>query len=271
MDAIYTAFPSMVKQGPDNRRLNKTTTLFIESQPLATPPIAQEYFEPGINTKLKRRTKPKVDFTLPSDMPHLPLGYVPTNQTPGANGEPPAIVPQKELIPADLMEVFAKIAAEEKKDVRLPAVDIGSQVVRTYADSMREAKQEAKVESMMRLGYTEPEVAQAMNIVRQEEAVQEARRPARPIPVEQAIAEAMGVAVQTEAPARPQQRAIPPTEPINPRLPMIAPSGRGFVSELGSIREGLVGRPRGMSVFDVPPRLLSMPPEKVKPILKSKE
>ena len=257
MDAIYTAFPSMVKQGPDNRRLNKTTTLFVESQPLATPPIAQEYFEPGINTKLKRRTKPKVDFTLPSDMPHLPLGFVPTNQTPGANGEPPAIVPQKELIPADLMEVFAKIAAGEKKDVRLPAVDIGSQVVRTYADSMREAKQEAKVESMMRLGYTEPEVAQAMNIVRQEEAVQEARRPARPIPVEQAIAEAMGVAVGTER----------TTGEMEVQTDISREGGKEIYARAPRRTAAEVAAERTQTLAE----LVTAPPRKVRPILLSKK
>lgn len=276
MNTIYTAFPLMVKQGPDNRRLNKSTSLFIESQQLETPPIAQEYFEPGVNVKLTRRAKPKVDFTLPSDMPSLPLGFVPTNQTPGANSEPPSIVPQRELVPADLMEVFAKIAAEQKEDVRLPTLDMGSRVIREYDQALRERKEEAKAQSMLRQGFSEPEVGHAMATVRMEEAVAEARRPARPIPVEEAIAEAMGVAVQTEAAPRTMERGVPQAEvpaarPINIRQPMGAPSGRAFLSELPSIREGLVGRPSGMSIFGVPPRLLSVQPEKVRPILKSKE
>ena len=187
---VYTAFPSFVKQGPDYRALGKTAILEIDSQPLATPPFAQEYFEPGINTKLRRRTKPKVDFTLPSDMPTYPLGFVPTNKTPGANGEEPSIIVRPELVPADLMDVFAKINAEEqamKQTIPESQMDRGTRAIRDYQGSLRATRETEKRESMIREGFTPAETEKAMGVLRDEEAVKEARMPVKPVSVQEAL------------------------------------------------------------------------------------
>lgn len=198
------ASPSVVRQAPDHKTLRKTTILKVEGAVLSTPPIAQEYFEPGVNTKLNRRAKPKTNYTLPSDMPELPLGFVPTNQTPGAAGEEPPIVVVKESQPADLMQVFARINAEQKMIETQPkyGVDVGSMVAREFGQAMRMKAMENKVESMMREGFTEAETAKAMGAVREEEAVRKAKEPAKPISVEQALKETFAIGVGTEAPSR---------------------------------------------------------------------
>lgn len=193
---IRTAFPSFVKQAPNANALGKTTNLFVEDFPLATPPIAQEYFEPGINVKLTRRSKPKTDYTLPSDMPEFPLGFVPTNKTPGANGEEPSIVVRPELAPQDLMDVFAKIQAEEraiKQTLPEAQLDRGTRTTRLYQRALRAARESEKRESMIREGFTPAETDKAMGAIREEEAIKEARLPAKPISVEEALKEAFGV------------------------------------------------------------------------------
>ena len=78
MKAVNSAQPLAVKQAPDFRALGKTANLILESLPLSTPPMAQEYLEPGVNVKLTKRKTPKTNYTLPSDLPKYPLGFVPT-------------------------------------------------------------------------------------------------------------------------------------------------------------------------------------------------
>lgn len=233
------ANPLPVKQAPDARVL-KTTTLSVASQPLSTPPFAQEYFEPGVNTKLTRRSKPKTNYTLPSDMPTYPIGFVPTNQTPGANGEEPSIVPVKEAVPADLLQVFARIAAEEKLAEAQPkyGVDMGSRIMHEYSNALKEIKTERKLESMMRDGFTQTEAETAMNAVRAEEAIKAAKEPAKPVPVETAIAEVMGKVFE-----------VPEPVPINERMniPYTSTAGRSFKTTLKTPSEAeerkLMGRP----------------------------
>lgn len=191
------ALPSVVRQAPDHLALRKTTTLVLAGQPLSTPPIAQEYFEPGVNVKMNRRSKPKTNYTLPSDMPTYPMGFVPTNKASGPEtGEEPPLIVVKEAKPADLMDVFARIEAEEKAIAALPkyGVDMGTMVVREYEDVKRMALLEKRVDSLMRDGYTENEAVSAVEVVRMEEAVKKAKEPPKPLPVEEAIQEALGVA-----------------------------------------------------------------------------
>jgi hypothetical protein len=197
---MFPATPLIVRQAPDHKTLRKTTILKVDDQPLSTPPIAQEYFEPGVNTKLNRRRKPKTDYTLPSDMPQLPMGVVPTNQTPGANGEEPPQIVVKETQPADLIEVFARIAAEEKALSALPkyGVDTGTMLMREYTTALKEARVEKKVESMLNEGFTPAEVESAMGAVRMEEAVKKAKEPTKAVSVQTALAETFGVGVGTE-------------------------------------------------------------------------
>jgi hypothetical protein len=161
--------------------------------------MSQEYFEPGVNTKLNRRTKPKTNFMLPSDMPTFPLGVVPTNQTPGANGEEPAIVAVRESQPDNLRAVFARIQAEERAEQPRIAEDVGSVVARQFGESVRERALEKKVDSMIRQGFTEGETQAALQTVRAEEAVKEAKLPSKPIPVEEAIQEALGLVPRQSA------------------------------------------------------------------------
>jgi hypothetical protein len=197
---MFPATPSIVRQAPDNKALRKTTILKIDDQPLSTPPISQEYFEAGVNTKLNRRRKPKTDYSLPSDMPSFSLGVVPTNQTPGANGEEPPQVVVKETQPADLIEVFARIAAEEKALASLPkyGVDTGTMLMREYTSALKEARVEKKVESMLNEGFTPAEVESAMGAVRMEEAVKKAKEPPKAASVQTALAETFGIGVGTE-------------------------------------------------------------------------
>lgn len=193
LQGLNLALPSRVQQAPNANALKKTTTLIVPGLALATPPMVQDYFEPGVNTKLNRRTKPKTNYTLPSDMPKYPLGFVPVNQTPGANGEEPAIVPQKELVPQDLLDVFQKVAsqrlAEEKPRVK---IDRGTAVSRALHESVRERGADRKANEMMRKGFTAEETARAMDSLREERAKAEARAPPAAMSVEEALQEAYG-------------------------------------------------------------------------------
>lgn len=223
------ALPSVVRQAPDHKALHKTATLVVAGQPLSTPPIAQEYFQPGVNVKHTRRSKPKTNYTLPSDMPKYELGFVPTNKASGAEtGEEPPLIVVKEAKPADLMDVFARIEAEEKALAAVPkyGVDMGTAVTREYQDAKRMALLERRVDSLMREGYTEREAVSAVEVVRMEEAVKKAKEPPKPVPVEEAIQEALGVAV---AAVRPH---VPAAVPIDERIVAPRNLGRSFVSSL---------------------------------------
>lgn len=191
---MYSASPSLVRQAPDFKALMKNAISVIEGQPLATEPIAQEYFEPGVNKRLVRRSKPKTNYTLPSDMPSYPMGFVPTNKTPGANGEEPAYIHVPEAMPADLMEVFAKIAKEQDMAPRLPVgkMDHGTRTTRAYMQSLQQASETKKMDGMIRNGFTPEESKKAMDIIREEEALRMARKPAAPLSVEEAMKEAFG-------------------------------------------------------------------------------
>lgn len=176
------ANPSGVRQAPDNKAIQHSTQLVVGSQQLSTPPIAQEYFEPGVNTKLNRRAKPKVNFTLPSDMPKYPLGFVPTNQTPGANGEEPAEIRVKEALPADLLGMFAAISAQQAAESlaveeakRSGRQDVGSIVAREYQTVMTERQTEARAEKLMKAGFSEEETAAALRLSKMERAVEAAK------------------------------------------------------------------------------------------------
>lgn len=192
---MYTASPSKARQAPDFNALMKTAILVVEGKPLATEPVAAEYFEPGINKKLTRRTKPKTDYSLPSDMPRLPLGFVPTNRTPGANGEEPAIIKVPELVNADLVDVFAKIRAESLAEQKPQlAMDMGTRTAKAFHGAMTEKRMERKMNGMMERGYTEAETKKAMDLVREEEALKLARMPAAPLTLLEAMKEAFGSA-----------------------------------------------------------------------------
>lgn len=215
---MFPADPSKVRQAPDAKALMKSVLLVLEGQELSTPPMAQEYFEPGINVKHTRRSKPRTDYSLPSDMPTYPLGFVPINQTPGANGEEPPEIRVKESVPADLMDVFARINAEETVLASLPkyGMDVGSLMSKEYTVALREAREEKKLESMLREGYTQSEAAMAMSVVRAEEAVKEAKAPVKPTSLTEVLAEAypeVGAAlkkdIEEEKDNRPPKLKIP--------------------------------------------------------------
>ena len=159
------ANPSVVRQAPDNKALNFPTQLIVGSQQLSTPPIAQEYFEPGVNTKLNRRRKPKTDYTMPSDMPKYPLGFVPINQTPGPlqGQEPPQIV-VKEGVPADLLEVFARISAEEQALAKQPrgGIDAGQQVATEMLTALKAKSAQAIFDKFIAEGHTEDMIEEAL-------------------------------------------------------------------------------------------------------------
>jgi hypothetical protein len=191
---MYPAQPSLVKQAPDFNALMKNTILVLESQQLATPAVAQEYFEPGINHKLTRRSKPKTDYTLPSDMPKYPMGFVPTNKTPGANGEEMAIIRVPESQPQDLLDVFAKISKEQGMAPKLPegSMDAGTRVSQDFMTAMTESREARKVDAMMANGFSEEETKKAMAVIREEDALKMARKPAPPIGIKEAMMEAFG-------------------------------------------------------------------------------
>lgn len=193
---LYAANPSVVRQAPDNKAILHSTQLSIPDFPLATPFMAQQYFEPGINTKLNRRTKPKVDFTLPSDMPRYPLGFVPTNQTPGENGAEAPLIVQKEAVPADLIDMFTKISAQQAAESKaveeanvLGRMDIGSLVSREYQQAMTEKQTDARVENLVKQGYNGEEISTAMNAARMERAVSAAKTvvPSASVSIEAAL------------------------------------------------------------------------------------
>lgn len=192
------ASPSPVKQAPDARALNKATTLLVESLKLETPPMAQVYLEPAVNAPHRFRKGPKSNYELPTDLPKLPIDFVPTNKTPSAGGEEMAEIRVREGVPADLLDLFAKINAQqaaESKAVeeakRVGAMDIGTEIAKQYRDSLTERGLAAKVESLMREGFSEQEAVNALQQLRFEEAVKKAREPPKPVPVATAIAEAI--------------------------------------------------------------------------------
>lgn len=199
------ANPSPVKQAPDAKPLMKSTQLILDSLALATPPQAQNYFEPGVNHTLIRRSKPKTDYTLPSDMPKLPLDFVPVNKVQVGMGEEPSIVHQKELVPQDLLGVFQKIAEEDKLKERLPEsrMDLGTRTTRAYMRALKKSRGERKVETMIKEGFTEEEAKKALNVLREEEALKMARKPAPPMTVEEAMREAFGMGPVSEEPTEP--------------------------------------------------------------------
>lgn len=203
LSGLRIASPSVVKQAPNAMALMKATNLIVEGKPLATEPTAQQYFEPGVNTKLNRRRKPKVDFTLPSDMPKLPLDFVPVNQTPGAKGEEPAEIKVSEGVPADLLDMFVKINAQQKAESdaieaakRDGSKDMGTYISKQYQEALSEVRIERKVDEMVRLGYSVEESVKALETVRGEEAVKEARKAPR------AVAGSVESAIQAAIPLK---------------------------------------------------------------------
>lgn len=202
---IHSADPSPVKQAPDAKALNKSTQLILESIALATPPQAQNYFEPGINRSLVRRSKPKTDYTLPSDMPKYELGFVPTAKPSVTESIEAPIIVQKELVPQDLLGVFQKIAEEDKVKPKLDEgkMDKGLRSTRAYQRALKAARGERKVQSMIKEGFTEAETKKAMDTLREEEALKEARRPAKPLTVEEAMREAFGLSPGGDEPTEP--------------------------------------------------------------------
>lgn len=198
---MFPASPSMTKQAPDFNALMKTAISVIEGKPLATEPVALEYFEPGINKSLVRRSKPKTNYTLPSDLPKYPLGFVPINQTPGENGVEPPIIKVPELVNADLIEVFAKIRAqslaEQKPQV---AMDMGTQTAKAFHEAITEKRMERKVNGMVERGFTDEEIKKAINVVREEDALKLARQPAPAMSIQEALREAYGANEEPTAP-----------------------------------------------------------------------
>lgn len=203
------ANPSVVRQAPDNKAIQHSTQLVVGSQQLTTPPIAQEYFEPGINTKLTRRAKPKTNYTLPSDLPKYPLGFVPTNQTPGANGEEPAQVVVKEAVPADLLSMFKTISAQQAAESRAVEeakvagrMDVGTVVAQQYQAVLTEKQTEARSEKMMKSGFTEEETATALRMSKMERAVEAAKEavPSAVVSVEAALEEKFPRKAEPEKP-----------------------------------------------------------------------
>ena len=192
-DTPYSASPSMTRQAPNFNALMKTAILVVEGKPLATEPVALEYFEPGINKKLVRRTKPKTDYTLPSDLPTFPLGFVPTSSAVPGPSDVAALVKVPELVNADLIDVFAKIRAESVAD-QLPRgkLDMGTRTAKAFQAAVTKARESSKIEGMIDRGFTEEETMNAMKVIRDEEVVKMARMPAAPISVMEALKGAFG-------------------------------------------------------------------------------
>lgn len=194
------ANPSPVKQAPDARALMKSTNLILEAIQGSTPSQAQNYFEPGVNTKLNRRKAPKTNYTLPSDMPELPMGVVPTNKSGRTLGEEPSIIEVKESVPADLLQVFAKISAEQQVLASQPKyqVDTASLLMKEYKTALKEANLEKKVNFLLEEGYTEEETNKAISEMRAEQALEKAKEPtpATSRSVETALAEVFGNVVE---------------------------------------------------------------------------
>lgn len=215
------ANPSPVKQAPDNRRLNKSTQLILESLQLSTPPMAQEYFEPGVNHKLTRRSKPKTNYSLPSDMPKYPLDFVPTNQTPGANGEEPPLIKVKEALPADLLDMFAKIAAADTVSRQIDEVakiadkvDIGTVISNQYLESMKIKTEEKRYENLIDQGFTEAESEAAMLKLREEAALKVAKEPPKPEPMATVVASMLKEPDVTTAASVLKQKRMPTVKGI---------------------------------------------------------
>lgn len=195
LQGLRLASPSPVKQAPNAMALMKSTQLVVAGQPLSTPPMAQDYFEPGVNTKLNRRKTPKTNYELPSDLPKYPLGFVPLNQTPGAAGEEPAEIRVKESAPADLLDVFAKISAQQMAESKaveeakvLGRMDIGSLISQQYKSALSETTLDAKVSGLVREGFSQDEAVEAVKALRMEEAIKKARGPPKAEPMEQVLA-----------------------------------------------------------------------------------
>lgn len=230
------ANPSPVKQAPDAKALNKTTNLILEAIQGSTPAQAQNYFEPGVNTKLNRRKAPKTNYTLPSDMPELPIGVVPTNKSGRTLGEEPSIIEVRESTPADLLQVFAKISAEQQVLAAQPKyqVDTASLLMKEYKTALKEANLEKKVNFLMEEGYTEEETKKAITEMRAQEALEKAKEPTP------ATSRSVETALEEIYPK------IPAPVPINEKIavPYSPTTGRSFVSSLESVKErGLGGRP----------------------------
>jgi hypothetical protein len=162
----YPANPLLVKQAPDHRALMKSTGLVIESQALALPAISQEYFEPGINHRLIRRTRPKTNYTLPSDPKSFPLGVVPVNLEAGVAGEEPPIIKTSVAQPADLLQVFARINAEEMAQQKIPyaGIDVGQSVANDYLANLREKSRGEMMDKLMNEGNKEEDIKEAMKL-----------------------------------------------------------------------------------------------------------
>lgn len=194
----YPANPLNVRQAPDFKALDRSTQLVVPGANLSTPPIAQEYFQPGINTSLKRRKTPKTNYELPSDLPSYPFGFVPTNQTPGARGEEPPLVVQRELVPGNLLDMFAKISAQQALESQaveeakvMGRQDAGTLIAQEYQTALKEKVVEAKVEALVADGFTQTEAVEAVNAVRMEKAIEMAKKPIRPqmVSIESALSE----------------------------------------------------------------------------------
>lgn len=162
----YPANPLVAKQAPDHRALMKSTGLMIESQPLALPAISQEYFEPGINHRLIRRSRPKTNYTLPSDAKTFPLGFVPVNQEGRVAGEEPPIIKTSVAQPADLLDVFARIKREEIAQQAIPrgGIDMGQSVANDYLAALREKSKSDMMDKLVAEGNSEEDVKEAMKL-----------------------------------------------------------------------------------------------------------
>jgi hypothetical protein len=161
---MYPASPSIVRQAPDNKALFKSAILEVASQPLETPAVAQNYFEPGVNTKLRRRKTPKTNYTMPSDPVSFPLGFVPTNREGRVAGEEPSIIASKVAVPGDLLAVFARIEREEKALAAIPTygVDMGQGVANDYMAALKEKSKAGMMDKLVNEGNTEAMVEEAM-------------------------------------------------------------------------------------------------------------
>lgn len=164
---MYPASPSIVRQAPDNRALFKTAILELAAPPqLETAPVAQNYFEPGVNVNLTRRKTPKTNYTMPSDPVSFPLGFVPTNREGRVAGEEPSIVAPKVAVPADLLAVFARIEKEEKALAALPTygVDMGQGVANEYMAALKEKSKTGMMDKLVSEGNSEAMIDEAMKM-----------------------------------------------------------------------------------------------------------
>lgn len=163
---MYPASPSIVRQAPDNRALFKSALLEVAGQPLETPAVAQNYFEPGVNVNLTRRSKPKTNYTMPSDPVSFPLGFVPINREGRVAGEEPSIIASKVAVPGDLLAVFARIEQEEKALAGLPTfgTDQGLSVAKDYMASLKEKSKSGMMDKLVAEGNPETLIEEAMKM-----------------------------------------------------------------------------------------------------------